>query len=56
MTIIGNWDNTRLNKNTNIFFTDPSPLNNGDIWVSSGISGVFLNVRVAGITKSVELA
>lgn len=42
--------------NTNIFFTDPSPINNGDIWVSSGISGIFLNVRVAGITKSVELA
>lgn len=42
--------------NTNIFTVDPSPLNNGDMWVSSGISGVFLNVRVAGVTKSVELA
>lgn len=42
--------------NTNIFLVDPSPLNNGDMWVSSGISGVFLNIRVGGITKSVEFS
>lgn len=42
--------------NIPVFFTDPSPLINGDLWATSGISGVFLNLRVGGVTKSVELS
>jgi len=42
--------------NVPIFFVDPSPLSNGDLWATSGITGVFLNLRVNGVTKSVELS
>lgn len=43
--------------NIPVFFSNPGILNNGDLWATSGATGtILLNLRVDGITKSVELS
>lgn len=49
-------DSVNAPLNVPIFISDPSPLSNGDVWITSGSTGnALLNVRIGGVTKTVEL-
>ena len=49
--------NTAAPLNFPIFITDPVSPHNGDVWILSGSNGnALLNVRIGGVTKTVELS
>jgi hypothetical protein len=48
--------NTAAPLNFPVFIADPASPNNGDAWIVSGATGnALFNVRIGGVTKTVEL-